>query len=90
MESIVSKINKEIKKIFVEAGYEESYAYISISNRPELADYQINSCFNIAKSIKKNPIEVANTVTGLIKDVTIEGKKAFEKCEACPLSLIHI
>lgn len=90
MESIVSKINKEIKKIFAEAGYEESYAYISISNRPELADYQINSCFNIAKSIKKKPIEVANTVSDLIKDVTIEGKKAFAKCEACPPGFVNL
>ena len=50
MKTLVSKINNELKRIFSANGYDENLAYISISNREELADYQINSCFNIAKS----------------------------------------
>ena len=47
MMNLIKKINSELKKVFAANGYDESFAYISISNRPELADYQINSCFNI-------------------------------------------
>ena len=62
MNSIISKINIELKRVFKEHGYDDTYAFISISNRPELADYQINSCFNIAKLIKKNPETKKNKI----------------------------
>ena len=90
MNSIISKINNELKKIFIKQGFDDSYAYISISNRPELADYQINSCFNIAKALKKNPIEVAGDLAAAVKDLEVDGVKAFVKCEACPPGFVNL
>lgn len=90
MNSVISKINNELKKVFKEHGFDETQAYISISNRPELADYQINSCFNIAKSIKKNPVEVAGEVANIIKDLNIDGINAFTKCESCPPGFVNL
>lgn len=90
MKTLVSKINSELKKIFSANGFDESLAYISISNREELADYQINSCFNIAKSLKMNPVEVADSIASLIKDLEIDGIKAFISCEPCKPGFVNI
>ena len=90
MKTLVSKINNELKSIFSKNGFDESLAYISISNREELADYQINSCFNIAKNLKKNPIEVADNISTLIKDLEIEGIKAFLSCESCKPGFVNL
>ena len=90
MKTLVSKINNKLKKIFLENDYDESLAYISISNREELADYQINSCFNIAKSKKKNPMEVADNIASLIEDLEIDGIKAFTSCESCKPGFVNL
>lgn len=90
MKTLVSKINNELRKIYSKHGYDENLAFISISNRPELADYQINSCFNLAKSLKKNPLEIADTISKLIKDLEIEGIKVFKSSESCKPGFINI
>ena len=90
MKTLVSKINNELKKIFSANDYDDTLAYISISNREELADYQINSCFNIAKSQKKNPMEVADDIASLIKDLEIDGIKAFTTCESCKPGFVNL
>ena len=90
MKTLVSKINNELKKIFLKNDYDDTLAYISISNREELADYQINSCFNIAKSQKKNPMEVADNIASLIKDLEIDGIKAFTSCESCKPGFVNL
>ena len=43
------KLESKILNIFKENNLDEKYAKVSISNRPELCDYQINSVFQIAK-----------------------------------------
>ena len=90
MNTLVSKINSELKRIFVDNGYNETLAFISSSNREELADYQINSCFSIAKELKKNPMEVADNLSSLIKDIQIDGIKAFSFCESCKPGFINL
>lgn len=90
MKTVISKINSELKKIFVANAYDASFAYISVSNRPELADYQINSCFNIAKTLKKNPMEVADAIVALIKDMEIDGTLAFTSCTSCKPGFVNL
>ena len=90
METLISKINDELKKVFLANGYDETFAYISISGRPELADYQINSCFNIAKNLGKNPIEVADNISNLIKNLNVDGLNAFTLCEPCKPGFVNL
>lgn len=90
MKSLVKKINSELEKVFQANGYDKSFAYISVSGRPELADYQINSCFNIAKDLKKNPMEVADNVSTLIKDLEVDGVKVFSNCESCKPGFVNL
>lgn len=90
MMNLIKKINSELKKVFAANGYDESFAYVSISNRPELADYQINSCFNIAKALKKNPLEVAIDLSSKIKDVKIDGELVFDKVEPSAPGFVNL
>lgn len=43
-------------------GYDESLAQISASGKPELADYQTNMAFSLAKQVKVSPIVVAQNI----------------------------
>lgn len=90
MGNLIKKINTEIAKAFKDIHLDELYAYISISGLPELADYQINSCFNIAKAQKKNPMDVASEISNVIKDLTIDGKKAFLKVEPSKPGFVNL
>ena len=40
MNKIIDLIAKEVSTAFVECGYEEKYGMISVSNRPDLCEYQ--------------------------------------------------
>lgn len=88
--SIIKKINTEIEKKYETLGFDKSFGYIQVSNRPDLADYQINTCFNVAKSLKKNPFEIAESVANTIRNIEINGKKAFSLVEPCKPGFVNI
>ena len=66
------------KDIIKELGY-ESDAVLSISNRPDLGDYQYNGCMKLASIYNKNPRDIANEIvselesTNYFKDINIAG-----------------
>lgn len=90
MKTLIEKINFELKECFSKMSYDENLAYLSVSNRPELADYQINSCFNIAKTFNKNPFDVAVDVANAIRDVKIDEKKVFLSAEAVKPGFVNL
>ncbi len=72
-------LNSAIVKVLKQLGYDASNTLVSISNRPDLSDYQSNVAMPLAKIVKKSPIEIANKIKDfLIKDpafskVTVDG-----------------
>lgn len=62
MKEILSIIKDEVTAAFVACGYEEKYGYVSISNRPDLCEYQCNGAMAAAKQYKKAPIAIATEV----------------------------
>lgn len=66
MKKIIEIITKEVKEAFTEAGYEEKYGMVTISNRPDLCQYQCNGALAAAKQYKKAPIMIANDVAALL------------------------
>lgn len=85
MKRIIELIENQVKQAFKEAGYEESYGIVNISNRPDLCQYQCNGAMAAAKSYHKAPIMIANDVTALLKDNVV-----FEKVEAVNPGFINI
>ena len=90
MLNLINCINDELKKVFEANNFDSKFAYISISNRPELADYQINSCFNIAKELNKKPIDIAESISNLIRNIEIDNIKVFESCDPCMPGFVNL
>ena len=68
MEKIINVFQNEITQAFVKAGYEEKYGNVTVSNRPDLCQYQCNGALAAAKQYKKAPIMIANEVVALLED----------------------
>ena len=71
-------LEKQINEAIKNCGFDDGVT-LSISNRPDLGEFQINDAMRFAKLYHKNPIEIANTIkeeldkTGLFKEVSIAG-----------------
>ena len=64
-------LNEAIKKALRQFNYDTSNTLVSISNRPDLSDYQSNGAMPLAKLAKKSPIEIANEIKKFLeKDST--------------------
>ena len=64
MEQILSIITAKMRQAFVEAGYEAEYGRVTVSNRPDLCEYQCNGALAAAKAYKCAPIQIAKAVSG--------------------------
>ncbi|MDO5407610.1 MAG: arginine--tRNA ligase [Eubacteriales bacterium] len=62
MKKILDLIAAEMKSAFAACGYDEAYAKVVLSNRPDLCEYQCNGAMAAAKAYKKKPIDIANEV----------------------------
>ena len=65
--SIIKNLEIELKEIINNNGYNINKIDLEPSNRPELGDYQINECFNLARVLKKNPREIAEDFKNIIE-----------------------
>ena len=71
MKTIPELIAEELKGAFAAAGFDEKYAMVTRSNRPELCEFQCNGAMACAKVYKKKPIDIANAVLEQAKDSTM-------------------
>lgn len=61
--NLVLKINEIIKEL----GYDET-PEVSVSNRPDISDYQYNGAFKLAKIMHKSPMVIADEIVSKLKD----------------------
>ena len=75
--SAIKLLEEELSKIVKDLGYDS--ISLSISNRPDLGEYQINDAMRFAKLFHKNPNEIANEIvqalkkTDYFKEVSVAG-----------------
>ncbi len=62
MKKLINLVAEELAVAFENAGYDKSYARVTLSNRPDLCEYQCNGAMAGAKVYKKAPIMIANDV----------------------------
>ena len=62
MQKILDIITAKMEKAFVDAGYEASFGRVTVSNRPDLCEYQCNGALSAAKQYKCAPIAIASAV----------------------------
>ena len=71
MKKILDAISEEMRKAFAEAGYDEELGKVSLSNRPDLCEYQCNGAMAGAKKYHKAPIMIAGEVAEKLKDSAV-------------------
>ena len=78
-------LSAEVAKAFAEAGYDEKYARVSLSNRPDLCEYQCNGAMAAAKEYHKAPIMIANAVVE-----AMQGSEVFGEVQAVNPGFINM
>ena len=68
MENFLDLISNEMKQAFEAAGYDRELGKVTVSNRPDLCEYQCNGAMAGAKLYKKAPIMIANDVADKCTD----------------------
>ena len=64
MEQILDIITEKMQAAFESAGYDRSYGRVTVSNRPDLCEYQCNGALAAAKQYHRAPIQIAQAVVG--------------------------
>ena len=62
MEKILDIITARMQQAFADAGYDASFGRVTVSNRPDLCEYQCNGALAAAKQYKCAPIMIAKAV----------------------------
>lgn len=66
MKKLIDLLTEEMKAAFEAAGYDSSYARVTLSNRPDLCEYQCNGAMAGARTYKKAPLQIAQDVVSRI------------------------
>ncbi len=85
MKKLTEQLEEIVKAGFERAGYDKKYGFISVSNRPDLCQYQCNGAMAAAKEYHKAPIQIAGDVVEGLRE-----NSAFEKIEAVNPGFINI
>jgi len=79
MKTIVTIISEKVRAAFDEYGYLEEFGRVTISDRPDLCQFQCNGAFTAAKQFKRSPSVIASQVKEILikddifQDVTVAG-----------------
>ncbi|MFI3200885.1 MAG: arginine--tRNA ligase [Eubacteriales bacterium] len=71
MKKILELVSIEMKEAFVKAGYESDLGKVTLSNRPDLCEFQCNGAMAGAKKYKKAPLMIANEVADLLQEGSV-------------------
>lgn len=85
MNTIVEKITEQLQNAFAECGYDRKYAKVSLSNRPDLCEYQCNGAMAAAKEYKKAPFMIADKVVA-----KLDKNPLFDRIESVKPGFINI
>ncbi len=84
MEQILSIITTKMQAAFEKAGYDASFGRVTVSNRPDLCQYQCNGALAAAKQYKCAPIQIAKAVAA-----NLDGAD-FSMCDAVMPGFINL
>ncbi len=84
MEKILDIITEKMQQSFQAAGYEPSFGRVTVSNRPDLCEYQCNGALAAAKQYKCAPIQIAKAVAEQLD------KADYDLCEAVMPGFINL
>ena len=84
MKKILDIITAKMQQAFQDAGYDASFGRVTVSNRPDLCEYQCNGALAAAKQYKCAPIAIANAVVEKLDSAD------FSMCDAVMPGFINL
>ena len=85
MKKILDLISEEMQQAFAAAGYDAELGRVTVSNRPDLCEYQCNGALAAAKQYHKAPIMIANDVAEKLSD-----SKVFAEVQAVAPGFLNL
>ncbi len=85
MKKILDLLSEEMGKAFEAAGYDKTLGRVTLSNRPDLCEYQCNGAMAGAKKYKKAPIMIANDVAAKLAESDV-----FQEIAAVPPGFLNL
>lgn len=85
MKKILDLISEEMQQAFTAAGYDAELGRVTVSNRPDLCEYQCNGAMAGAKKYHKAPIMIANDVAEKLSD-----SKVFAEVQAVAPGFLNL
>ena len=67
MEQLLTLLGREVEQAFAQAGYDPALGKVSVSNRPDLCEFQCNGAMAGAKTYHKAPLVIAEDVTKVLQ-----------------------
>jgi len=68
MKKLIDKISDVVKDAFEKCGYSPKYGIVTLSDRPDLCQFQCNGALAAAKEYRKAPFKIAEDVVNCLKD----------------------
>ena len=85
MEKLIDKLSAAVSAAFAAAGYDPACGKVTVSNRPDLCEFQCNGAMPAAKTAHKAPIMIANDVVA-----QLGGCEFFASAEAVAPGFINL
>ena len=71
MKKLMEQMAEELSAAFEKSGYDPSYGKVTVSNRPDLCEFQCNGAMAGAKAYHKAPFMIADDVVAQLSDSRI-------------------
>ena len=85
MEKLIDKLTDLVSDAFARAGYEKSLGRVTVSDRPDLCEFQCNGAMPAAKTAHKAPFMIADDVVALLQESDV-----FESVESVKPGFINM
>lgn len=85
MKKLLDLITTDVAKAFETLGYDTEAARVSVSNRPDLCEFQCNGAMALAKTLKCAPIQIAEKVA-----LELQKHDMYSDVVACPPGFVNI
>lgn len=85
MKKLLDEITQVVSNAFKECGYDESYGKVTVSNRPDLCEFQCNGAMACAKQAHKAPFMIADEIKAVLDKESI-----FEKVDSVKPGFLNL
>ncbi|MBQ6636295.1 MAG: arginine--tRNA ligase [Lachnospiraceae bacterium] len=91
MEQFLNLISKEMESAFEAAGYDSALGRVTVSNRPDLCEYQCNGAMAGAKRYRRAPFMIADDVAKALTEKNDgAGSNVFSKVEVVKPGFLNL